>query len=80
MSERVGRNKLRCSVRSHDGVIGALPQIEKGPKWSPSQIGGGGGNRTPVRKPSTARSTYLAKLFDLTVCTPTGELANGESP
>jgi hypothetical protein len=26
-------------------------------------IGGGGGDRTPVRKPSTARSTYIVRLF-----------------
>ena len=26
-------------------------------------IGGAGGNRTPVRKPSTGSSTYLAMLF-----------------
>ena len=25
--------------------------------------GGGGGDRTPVRKPSTARSTYIVRLF-----------------
>ncbi len=42
--------------------------------------GGGEGNRTPVREHSTASSTYLARLFDLTAGTPTGKLARGESP
>ena len=28
-------------------------------------IGGAGGNRTPVREPSTDSSTYLAMLFKL---------------
>ena len=37
-------------------------------------IGGGGGNRTPVRKFSTASSTYLALPFDLTRKPPTGRL------
>ncbi len=42
--------------------------------------GGGGGNRTRVRKSSTASSTYLAWLFDFAAGTPTGKLARGESP
>jgi hypothetical protein len=42
--------------------------------------GGGEGNRTPVRKYSTASSTYLAWLFDLAAGTPTGKLARGELP
>ena len=45
-----------------------------------SAFGGGGGNRTRVRKSSTVSSTYLAWLFDLAAGTPTGGLANGESP
>ena len=28
-----------------------------------NEYGGAGGNRTPVRKPSTGSSTYLAMLF-----------------
>ena len=40
--------------------------------------GGAGGNRTRVRKSSAASTTYLAELFDLTLCTPTGRLAEGE--
>jgi hypothetical protein len=43
-------------------------------------IGGGGGNRTRVRKSSTDSSTYLAMLFDLTWHPPTGGLMTGESP
>ena len=34
-------------------------------------FGGGGGNRTPVRKPSTGSSTYLVRLFDFARITPT---------
>ena len=36
--------------------------------------GGGGGNRTPVRKFSTASSTYLALPIDLARNPPTGRL------
>ena len=43
-------------------------------------IGGGGGNRTRVRKSSTDSSTYLAMLFNLTWHPPTGGLMTGESP
>ena len=43
-------------------------------------IGGDGGNRTRVRKPSTDSSTYLAMLFNLTWQPPTGRLMTGESP
>jgi hypothetical protein len=43
-------------------------------------IGGGGGNRTRVRKSSTGSSTYLAMLFNLTWHTSTGGLMTGESP
>ena len=32
-------------------------------KGSIIKIGGAGGNRTPVRKSSTDRSTYIAMLF-----------------
>ena len=42
--------------------------------------GGGGGNRTRVRKPSTGSSTYLAMLFVLTWHPPTGGLMTSESP
>ena len=40
--------------------------------------GGGGGNRTPVRKSSTASSTYLALSFDLTRNPPTGRLVTSD--
>ena len=43
-------------------------------------IGGGGGNRTRVRKSSTVSSTYLAMLFSLTWHPPTGGLMTGEPP
>ena len=39
------------------------------------RIGGAGGNRTRVRKPSTDSSTYLAVLFIFNG-TPTNEQAN----
>ena len=42
--------------------------------------GGGGGNRTRVRKSSTASSTYLAMLFNFTWHPPTGGLMTGELP
>jgi hypothetical protein len=43
-------------------------------------IGGGGGNRTRVRKSSTVSSTYLAMLFSLTWRPSTGGLTTGELP
>jgi hypothetical protein len=43
-------------------------------------IGGAGGNRTPVRKPSTDSSTYLAVLFDLTYSAPTSKQEISELP
>ncbi len=39
-----------------------------------------GGNRTPVRKPSTDSSTYLAVLFNLTYSTPTSKQEISELP
>jgi hypothetical protein len=42
--------------------------------------GGGGGNRTRVRKSSTVSSTYLAMLFSLTWRPSTGGLTTGELP
>ena len=47
---------------------------------SKRSIGGGGGNRTRVRKSSTDSSTYLAMLFNLTWHASTGGLMTGESP
>ncbi len=43
-------------------------------------IGGAGGNRTRVRKPSTDSSTYLAVLFHLITHTPTSKQMCNESP
>jgi len=40
--------------------------------------GGGGGNRTRVRKSSTDSPTCLARLFDLARHPPTGRLATGD--
>jgi hypothetical protein len=40
-----------------------------------TKFGGGGGNRTRVRKLSTFGSTCLAKSFDLTVHPPTGKMS-----
>jgi hypothetical protein len=45
-----------------------------------SFIGGGGGDRTRVRKPSTDSSTYLALPFDLTQPTRTRTLRMDELP
>ena len=41
-------------------------------------IGGGGGNRTPVRKFSAVGTTCVAWLFGLTLCPPTGRLAQDD--
>ena len=65
---------FRRNLQQHAGT-GASRQ-EKTPTengWG-FVIGGGGGNRTPVRKFSTASSTYLALPFDLTRKPPTGRL------
>ena len=43
-------------------------------------IGGAGGNRTPVRKPSTDSSTYLAWLFSLILHAPTDKRLQDELP
>ena len=43
-----------------------------------ANIGGGGGNRTRVRKPSTGSTTCLAWLFDLARHPPTGRLMQGD--
>ena len=36
-------------------------------------VGGGGGNRTRVRKPYALSSTCVAHVFDLTACYPDGQ-------
>ena len=62
---------FRRNPREHAGT-GASRQ-EKTPTengWG-FNFGGGGGNRTPVRKPSTGSSTYLVRLFDFARITPT---------
>lgn len=42
-------------------------------------IGGGGGNRTRVRKSSAFSSTCVALSFDLTVAPPTGRMVHSDS-
>jgi len=44
------------------------------------EVGGGGGNRTRVRKHSTDSSTYLALSFDLTCTTGMCTLCTSELP
>ena len=61
------------------------PLMGAGFEWSgivqtELRFGGAGGNRTPVRKPSTDSSTYLAWLFDLTYATPTDKRCISELP
>ena len=64
-----------------DGGFSSQPlQIKKATRWGGFLIGGGGGNRTRVRKYSTVSSTYLAMLFSLTWRPSTGGLTTGESP
>jgi hypothetical protein len=48
------------------------------PKVALTRFGGGGGNRTRVRKPYTDSSTYLASSFDLVADTPPGRLINND--
>lgn len=43
-------------------------------------VGGGGGNRTRVQKPSTDSSTYLVLSFDLAQPTRTHTLRSDELP
>ena len=69
---------FRRNPQQHAGV-GAIRQ-EKTPTengWG-FVIGGGGGNRTRVRKPSTGSTTCLAWLFDLARHPPTGRLMQGD--
>ena len=66
---------VRRNPQPHAGT-GVIRQ-EKTPTengWG-FDIGGGGGNRTRVRKPSTDSSTYLAVLFKFNR-TPTNEQAS----
>jgi hypothetical protein len=63
--------------RIEGSLTNEKPLMSRHPRF---EIGGGGENRTRVRKPYTNSSTYLARLFVLTLCTPTGGLASGESP
>ena len=54
---------------------------KKGPETIRALVcGGGGGNRTPVRKLSTASSTYLALPIDLARNPPTGRLVVSDPP
>jgi hypothetical protein len=62
------------------GIRSSEATRKKKPARAGFWFGGGGENRTRVRKPYTNSSTYLARLFDLTLCTPTGGLASGELP
>ncbi|CBJ13718.1 conserved protein of unknown function [Legionella longbeachae NSW150] len=43
------------------------------------KVGGGGGNRTRVRKSSAFSSTCVALSFDLTVHSPTGRILHSDS-
>ena len=70
-----------ASVPDADSIPGASAPIKKATLWVTFCIGGGGGgNRTRVRKPSTDSSTYLVLSFDLTQPTRTHTLRSGESP
>ena len=73
---RCARPSEQCSLsRTRGASHPRRPyQIKTAPHGVPFLFGGGGGNRTPVRKPSTVSSTYLAVSFDLTRNTPTGRL------
>ncbi len=69
---------FRRNPQQHAGT-GAIRQ-EKTPTengWG-FVIGGGGGNRTRVRKTSTGSPTYLASSFDLTCNPPPGKLIAGD--
>lgn len=44
-----------------------------------SQYGGGGGNRTRVRKSSAVSSTCVALSIQLTEASPTGRIELGDS-
>ena len=71
---------FRSNPQQHAGT-GAIGQ-EKTPTehgWG-FVIGGAGGNRTRVRKPSTDSSTYLVWLFDLIFHPPTDKRLQDELP
>ena len=76
----IPRNLCRASSGLTDRI--SVKKVQRNAVFRTALIsfnGGGGGNRTRVRKSSTASSTYLAWLFGLTVGTPTGGLAHGDS-
>lgn len=59
----MGLNSIQQKTPESLGFTGVLCTA---PNCIEQVFGGAGGNRTPVRKPSTDSSTYLAVLFDLT--------------
>lgn len=70
---------IRMNPRKHAGT--AANRREKAPtenSWG-FNSGGGGRNRTAVRKPSTGRSTYLVWPFDLTAPARADALEDSES-
>src|SRR3954468_17162758 len=50
------------------------------PEDCAAMIGGGGGNRTRVRKPYTVRTTCLARLFELHLARANRQVPPGQSP
>lgn len=54
-------------VLLHSGRSSQSAKSKKNPgRWGRDRSGGGGGNRTPVRKPFTGSSTCVARPFGLT--------------
>jgi hypothetical protein len=60
--------RMRLETPAHPASRGfdTATQTKKATRVAFLFIGGAGGNRTRVRKPSTDSSTYLALLFNLT--------------
>jgi len=81
-----GRDRIRGPWRARTrSTAGRNPawrgdvRRKKGPEIIRALVdGGGGGNRTRVRKSSTDSPTCLARLFDLARHPPTGRLATGD--
>ena len=57
--------------RHFEGAKKKKPSKQRAFSW---KFGGGGGNRTRVRKPSDRTSTYIACILDLPLEPPTGRI------
>ncbi len=78
--DRKDRNPEFHAVANVIRLIYPNSQTKMPPRMGGILFGGGGGNRTRVRKPSTGSTTYLVRSFYLTTSTPADRLGSSELP